>query len=102
MECGCTAVVTVDLDVPRREGDGVQGRVVHCPMHAAADEMLAALKDAVGAFEYQVTLCHARDAAFLDKDIWARPMDYQEVVANMYAATAGPLTKARKAIGAAS
>lgn len=71
-------------------------------LRAEKAALLEALKDAVGAFEYQVTLCHARDAALLDKDIWARPMDYQEVVANMYAATAEPLTKARAAIGAAS
>ena len=61
-------------------------------------DLLDALRVAVAAFEYQVEVCHAREAAFNDTSIHARPMDFAEVTANMYAATAEPLTAARAAI----
>ncbi len=88
-DCGC--------DIRQRPRLGLV-KIVYCPMHKAAPKMVKALEAAVGAFTYQVTLCHARDAALHDKDIWARPMDYQELVANMYAATAEALIQARKAL----
>jgi hypothetical protein len=65
---------------------------------AAHAGLVTALKRAVAAFEYQVEVCHARETAFQDRNISARPMDYQEVVANMYAATAEPLEQARAAL----
>jgi hypothetical protein len=57
-----------------------------------------ALEEAVAAMAHQVGVCHAREAAFRDTNIFARPMDWQEVAMNMYAATAEPLAHARVAL----
>lgn len=65
---------------------------------ANPQEMLEALRDCEAALNYQVLLIHAREAAFRDRQIHARPMDWEELVANIYAATAMPLARARKVL----